>query len=268
MTGRALGLLWLLVPGMAFAETVVYSPPLELDYFAPAGLAPNRPAAILLHGGGLTAGSRRDGPVAALAKVLNQAGFAVFAIDYSLAPPHPYPAALDDVRRAVAFVRLHAKRRWKIDPKRIALIGFEAGGYLANLALPDVQAVVSLSAMSDLRGWPAPPALQNFLAPLIATRGLEGALAEASPVMHIRTDAPPFLLIHGDADTQVPVVQSTHWQNALQAAGVRCNLILIGGGGHDPAGWTAIPGVRDWESEMIAWLNVALGSHATQRSLP
>ncbi len=266
MTGRALRLL-LLVPGMAFAESVVYSPSLELDYFAPAGLAPNRPAAILIHGGGLVTGSRRDASVTALAEVVNRAGFAVFAIDYRLAPQHPYPAALDDVRRAVAFVRLQAKR-WKVDPKRIALIGVEAGGYLANLALPEVQAVVSVSAMSDLRGWPVTPALQSFLAPLIAARGLDGALAEASPVMHIRTDAPPFLLIHGDADARVSVVQSTHWQNALQAAGVRCNLILIGGGGHDATGWTEIRGVRDWESEMIAWLNVALGSRSAQRSLP
>ena len=265
MTNRALGLL-LSVPAMAFAESVVYSSPLELDYFAPAGLAPNRAAAILIHGGALVTGSRRDAPVAALARVLNEAGFAVFAIDYRLAPQHPYPAALDDLRRAVGFVRAQAKR-WKIDPKRIALVGIEAGGYLANLAVPDVQAVISLSAMSDLRGWPVPSSLHDFLAPLIAARGLEGALAEASPVMHIRTDAPPFLLIHGDADAVVPVVQSTHWQNALQAAGVRCNLILIGGGGHDPVGWTAIPGVRNWESEMIAWLRAALG-HPGQRSLP
>ena len=61
MIRRAPGLLLLLLAqALAFAESAVYSPPLELDYFAPAGLAPNRPAAILIHGGELVGGSRRE----------------------------------------------------------------------------------------------------------------------------------------------------------------------------------------------------------------
>lgn len=240
-----LGLAWLLsLPLAANGES--------FDYYAPApSKATSHPAVILIHGGGFVSGSKKDPDQVEQARLLTGAGYAVFAIDYRLA----YPAALDDTREAVRSVRLNAGR-WKVDEKRIALMGSEAGGYLANLAgqSAGVRAVVSLSAPSDFRGWPVSPALRSFLAPLIAARGLEQALAEASPAMHIRPDAPPFLLIHGDADTVVPAVQSTHWQNALQAAGVPCNLILIGGGGHDMKGW----GGRDWESEMLAWLGRAL----------
>ena len=234
----------------------------DFDYYAPRpskSPTANHPAAILVHGGALVAGSSKDPDQVERARLLTAAGYAVFAINYRLAPQHPYPAALDDVRNAARHIRLHA-RQWAVDPKRIALVGVEAGGYLASLAAVspgvDVQAVVSFSAPGDLRGWPVSAELRGFLAPLIDARGLDGALAEASPVMHIRPDAPPFLLLHGDADKVVPVVQATHWQNALQAAGVPCNLILIDGGGHDAGSWAA---VRDWETEMLAWLAAALG---------
>ncbi len=260
-------LAWALAIGAAGGQSLEYSRSggvtLALDHYGPATkTAARHPAAVLIHGGGFNSGSNKDPGIVQVARLFARAGYAVFAIDYRLAPLHPYPAALDDVGRAIRYVRLQA-RRWNVDPRRIALIGFDAGGYLAGLAAvqpgSEVQAVVSVSAPSDFRGWPVSPALRDFLAPLIAAKGLEHALAEASPVMHIRPDAPPFLLIHGDADTVVPVVQSTHWQNALQAAGVRCNLILIGGGGQGSESWAAIPGVRDWEAEAIDWLGAALG---------
>ena len=258
--------------------------PLTLEYYAPAAAKGSglHPAVILLHGGGFVSGSSRDQETVGLAELLSRAGFAVFAINYRLAPEHPYPAAVDDVLRAIRFVRFQA-RRWQVNPRQIALVGADAGGYLANVAgleeagntagasdavgrqSADVQAVVSLSAFSDFRGWPPSPTLRSFLAPLIEAQGLEQALATASPVMRIRTGAPPFLLIHGDADQVVPMVQSTHWQNALQAAGVKCNLILIGGGGHHSAAWAQLPGVRDWIKEMVTWLEAALGRRAKQR---
>lgn len=237
------------------------------DYHAPAPSADRvHPAAILLHGGDLASGSTRGADELALIRVLTQAGYAVFAIHYRLAPQHPYPAALDDVKAAVQSLRLDA-RRLKADPKQIVLVGIGAGGYLANLSGgAGVRAVVSLSAPSDLRGWPVEPALRSFLSPLIELRGLEPALAEASPVMHIRPDAPPFLLIHGDKDDTVPVIQATHWQNALQAAGVSCNLMLIRGGGHEPAGWDRLADARDWRAELAAWLNAALGRPTPSRA--
>jgi dipeptidyl aminopeptidase/acylaminoacyl peptidase len=121
-----------------------------------------------------------------------------------------------------------------------------------------VHAVVSLYAPSDFRGAPPSPNVRALLGPLIEKEGEEKALAEASPVMHITGEEPPFLLIHGDKDDAVPLVQSTHLQAALKNAGVRCDLIIIPGGPHATSRWHTIPGVPDWEREMTAWLNTAL----------
>jgi alpha-L-fucosidase 2 len=248
---------------------------LTMDYYAAAGRGPH-PVAVILHGGGFTGGTSKNGSEAYCAQFLAPAGYAVFAINYRLAPKHPYPAMVEDTQRAVRFIRRHA-RQWDADPRRIALVGGSAGGYLSNLAgvlegagerkakepvdraSAAAQAVVTLFGPSDFRGRPPSKGLRALLGPLIAEKGEEAALAEASPVMHIRRDAPPFLLIHGDKDEAVPLVQSTHWQMALQAAGVRCDLIIIRNGAHATGRWHTIPGVRDWEREMVEWLNGVLG---------
>ncbi len=246
---------------------------LTLDYYPAAGAGPH-PIAVLAHGGGFQAGESKSSGPAYLARFLAPAGYATFSINYRLAPKHGFPAAIDDMERAIRFIR-HNARRWHADPKRLALIGLASGGYLANMvgvtgrkgerkahdavdresAKP--QAVVSFFAYSDLRAMKPTGGLHTFLKPLLE-KNPEGALSEASPVMHITPGAPPFLLVHGDQDKVVPLVQSTHWQNALQAAGVRCDLIIIHRGGHGIARWHALPEVRDWEREMVDWLNSIL----------
>ncbi|MBM3736927.1 MAG: hypothetical protein FJW39_14180 [Acidobacteria bacterium] len=230
---------------------IVYAEPapgvrLTMSYSPAAGPGPH-PAAVVIDESYCTG-------------FLSPAGYAVFTIN-----PRPTRAAewresATAVQRAVRYVRQHA-RRWNVDSNRIALIGGASGGLLSNLAgvldsaphrkssdpvdrqSAEAQAVVTFSGPSDFRG-------------LFRE---DTALAEASPVLHIRRDAPPFLLIHGDRDETVPLVQSAHWQSALQAAGVHCDLIIISGGAHGTAAWHTIPGVRDWELEMIHWLNTVLG---------
>jgi acetyl esterase len=74
--------------------------------------------------------------------------------------------------------------------------------------------------------------LKALLGPLIEQKGLEAALAEASPIMHIAKDALPFLMIHGDRDQSVPFVQSPYFQAALKANNIPCDLIIIPNGPH------------------------------------
>jgi alpha-L-fucosidase 2 len=248
---------------------------LTMDYYPPAGPAPH-PIAIIIHGGGFVGGTSKNGSEAYCADFLAPAGYAVFSINYRLAPKNPYPAMVEDVERAIRYIRHNAKT-WKADPKRIALVGGSAGGYLSNmvgiLQAPGiagskdpvdrtsarVQAVVTLFGPSDFRGSEPSAGVKALLATLIAQKGLDPALAEASPVMHITSAAPPFLLIHGDRDQSVPLVQSTHLQAALKAAGVRCDLIIIPNGPHATGSWHKVPGVPDWEKQMTEWLNTALG---------
>jgi alpha-L-fucosidase 2 len=250
---------------------------LTMDYYPPAGPAPH-PIAIIIHGGGFVGGTSKNGSEAYCADFLAPAGYAVFSINYRLAPKYPYPAMVEDVQRAIRFLRHNAKK-WQADPNRIALVGGSAGGYLSNMAgvlnapgikgakdpvdrtSAKVQAVVTLFGPSDFRNQPLSEGVKALLGPLIQQKGLEAALSEASPAMHITGDEPPFLLIHGDKDQSVPLYQSTHLQSALKAMGVPCDLIIIPNGLHATGRWHRVPGVPDWEREMTLWLNKVLGHH-------
>src|SRR5580693_793671 len=110
--------------------------PLELDLFLPAGASGQVPVVIHVHGGGWRRGSRRH-PLPALGDGfypgLAAAGLAVAAIDYRLSGEARYPAAVDDVRAAVAWVRA-ALPGYGIIPGPMVLWGDSAGGHLALLA--------------------------------------------------------------------------------------------------------------------------------------
>ncbi len=67
-----------------------------------------------------------------MADFLAPAGYAVFSVNYRLAPKYPYPYMVYDVQRAVRYIRYHA-HDWNADPDKIALVGGSAGGYLSNL---------------------------------------------------------------------------------------------------------------------------------------
>lgn len=248
---------------------------LTMDYYPPAGPAPH-PIAIIIHGGGFVAGNSKNGSEAYCADFLAPAGYAVFSINYRLAPKYPYPAMVEDVQRAVRYLRYNAKT-WQADPNRIALVGGSAGGYLSNMAgvlnaggikgakdavdrtSARVQAVVTLFGPSDFRNQPVNDHVRALLGPLIQAKGEAAAQAEASPAMHITGDEPPFLLIHGDKDQSVPLYQSTHLQAVLKSQGVPCDLIVIANGPHATGSWHRIPGVPNWEREMTEWLNKVLG---------
>src|SRR6266436_4095909 len=195
---RAAFLLLLLTSGTVFAaikseDGIVYGEAggekLTMDYYPAAGPAPH-PIAIIIHGGGFVGGTSKNGSEAYCADFLAPAGYAVFSINYRLAPKYPYPAMVEDVERAIRYLRHNAKK-WKADPNRIALVGGSAGGYLSNMvgvlgapgikgakdpvdrASAKVQAVVTLFGPSDFRGSTPSKGLQALLAPLIEKNGME-----------------------------------------------------------------------------------------------
>src|ERR1700693_330937 len=116
-------------------EGVVYGvadgQPLTMDYYAPKGAGPH-PIAIIIHGGGYQRGNSKSGSEAYCADFLAPAGYAVFSVNYRLAPKYPYPYMVYDVQRAVRYIRYHA-RDWSADPDMIALSGGSAGAYLSNM---------------------------------------------------------------------------------------------------------------------------------------
>jgi len=206
------------------------------DLYRPNGAGPF-PAVLLIHGGSWQRGSRAE--MVRFARRLADAGYAVFNVDYRLAPEHRYPAQLEDVRAAFAWLHGHA-RSLAIDPERIAVMGYSAGAHLALLlgladsdGAPRPRAVVAGAAPSDLTAYPNSPTL----AALIGGSGaaLPDVYADASPISHVSAGDPPVLLYHGALDAIVDVEQSRRLQAKLREAGVHAELLEEPWSGHATA---------------------------------
>ena len=255
--------------GILYAE--VDGQTLTMDYYAPKGPGPY-PAAIIIHGGGYRRGDSKSGSEAYCADFLAPAGYAVFSINYRLAPQYPYPYMVHDVERSIRFIR-HNAARWNVNPDQIAIVGGSAGGFLSNMAgllnapgdpaandpvdreSAKVQAVVTLYAQSSFATVPLNADVHSLLDPLIQQKGEAEALKEASPITYVSKAAPPFLLIQGDKDEYIPFSEDTNLQTALRKVGVRCDIIRIPGGAHGTGNWHKLPNVPPWEKEMVEWLN-------------
>jgi acetyl esterase/lipase len=120
-----------------------------------------RPAILWLHGGGLITGNRRWLEHAQAERYID-AGYAVIAIDYRLAPHAKLPLILEDLDSAYHWVRQGGPRLFRIDPDRIAIVGHSAGGYLALMAgfrlSPRPKAIVSFYGYGDVTSdWSSKP---------------------------------------------------------------------------------------------------------------
>jgi acetyl esterase/lipase len=221
-------------------RTVVFTTPggeeLRADAYLPEAAVPV-PVVIAIHGGGWKAGSRDS--YRHLGHLLNGHGYAVFSIDYRLVrkDKNRYPAAADDVRAALAYVREHAAEL-NIDTQRIALMGDSAGGHLAALVglteRPAPKVVVGIFGVYDMAAqWQhdlAPRPYDNiaeiFLgASLVDDRKL---YFDASPISHVvRSNAgPAFLLTWGTHDDIVDPAQSEAFLLALKQAGFYVRTVI------------------------------------------
>jgi alpha-L-fucosidase 2 len=200
---------------------------------------------------------------------LGKAGFAWFSINYRLAPKHPYPACIDDVETAIRWVKAHAAA-YHVDPRRIAIAGESAGGHLVALAAvradpsTRVAAVVvfygRVDMLADFRNQHG--RLLGNLAQLFGTTqltaGTEEILRSASSLYQVRPGLPPFLLLHGTKDTQVPYQESIKMRAKLQAAGVPCELITIPNGPHGMFSWTKFD--PNYQNKVVTWLQQTLSA--------
>ena len=239
---------------------------LTLDAFVPDGAGPF-PTCILVHGGAFMRGDKTS-YIKPLFAPLSQAGFAWFTINYRLAPTNRYPACVEDVETAIRWVKAHAAE-FKVDPKRIALIGESAGGHLVSLvgtrtnSDTAVAAVVPFYAPHDLvlqmdhRGKLGPPMEALFGLKELNDQA-RTVLRAASPTSYLRRDLPPYLLIHGDKDEQVPYEQSVKFHQQMQALGATCDFITIPGGVHGMGGWGWDRLKSDYREQMIRWLKKTL----------
>ncbi|MFN0080294.1 MAG: alpha/beta fold hydrolase [Prosthecobacter sp.] len=225
---------------------------LKLDLHRPQ--ATNPPLIVYVHGGAWRAGSKSDVPIA---KLLDH-GFAIASVDYRLSTQAVFPAQIHDIKAAIRFLRAKSEL-FHLNTSRIAIIGSSAGGHLAALVgvtngnkvlegtigehlsqSSEVQCIVSLFGASNLQTiLPQStefglkmrvPALQLLLGGQPTEKPDLAKLA--SPVAHLDKDDTPLLLIHGDADPQMPPEQSQEMAQAYEALNLPVRLIMLPGSKH------------------------------------
>ncbi|MFP7834699.1 SGNH hydrolase domain-containing protein [Marisediminicola sp. LYQ134] len=199
--------------------------------------APARPAILSVHGGGWHSGDKQGRQWRESCEWLASEGFVVFQVNYRLAPEHPFPAAIDDVRSALAWARDPEQvASYRIDPARVAAFGDSAGGNLAALLALDggaptsaatdggeVAAVVTVSAPFDLTEPASAHVGRGFERVQLDYLGCADygdcpAASAASPITFADAGSPPFYLVHARDDDLIPFDQAEALATALEAS--------------------------------------------------
>lgn len=226
--------------------------PLTLDLYLPPEPLPaaGAPLVIYVHGGGWAGGHARASGVftdfpGVLARFAAR-GYAVASINYRLSGEARFPAPLDDLRTAMAWLHKQASV-YALDTSRVALWGGSAGGHLAALAALDCttecpKVLVSWYGVHDLqalRDTPGYPAIKHAAGRLLGcelTRCDLAVLKAASPVARMQGRGPATLLIHGDADRVVPYEQTLLLADRLRRRGGTVRTLIVPGAGHSLVG--------------------------------
>ena len=226
---------------------------LRLDlYYSTAGFEP-APLVVYIHGGGFVGGDKADLAYYLEFSELLAKGYSIASLNYRLG--QPFPAAVEDVKAGVRYLRTNASRLG-LAPERIGALGHSAGGNLAAMlgvmgpldglegaggslgASSQVQAVVDVYGPNDFSLATNFGGSAQYL-PTGADR------VKASPISYVGAGDAAFLLLHGERDTTVPPVHSTAMHRALVNAGVNSELVLVRNAGHGFGGRNETPSEED-----------------------
>jgi acetyl esterase/lipase len=247
---------------------------LTMDIFTPKKDAKGLGVIFVVSGGFR---SSHEAILPAFVRPLTDRGYTVFAVVHGSQPRYTVPEIIEDMNRAVRFIRYHAKDHG-IDPTRIGICGASAGGHLSlmlgtagtagNPGAKDpvdressrVQAVACFFPPTDFLNYGRPgnrkiyptdhdPPYRaafdyrelnqqsHLWVPITDPARLEQIARQISPVYHVTPDDPPTFIIHGDQDRLVPLQQSELIVERLNKAGVDARLVVKKGAGH---GWLTI----------------------------
>jgi acetyl esterase/lipase len=226
---------------------------LRLDLYRPARVTSRLlPAVVVIRGGGWQHGDNRG--FAFIAAYLAQSGFAAACIQYRTSQEARFPAALHDAKAAVRWLRANAAE-YRLDPEALGAIGGSAGAYLVSmLATTDgvadlegdggnsgvssrVAAAVAMATPADFVDMsPYSRRARSVIEPFIGAPldRLTDARRRASPAAYVSRNAAPILLIHSDADPDLPYAQALLLQRRYQEAGAHAELFTVPGAPHDP----------------------------------
>ena len=222
---------------------------LKLDFYPasmpPAGTPPaprGAPCVLVVHGGGWDGGARDQ--LSPLNAFLAAEGYAVAALQYRLAPGHRYPAPVEDVADAMAWLQAHSDELG-IDTTRFAILGRSAGGQIALQAAytshdPAIKGVIAFYAPSDMvfgYSLPTNPLIMDSRQLMVQYLGggypeAPAAYVASSPVEHLTAASPPTLLLHGRPDVLVSWRHTAHMRAKMDSLGVRHFIVDLPWGAH------------------------------------
>jgi acetyl esterase/lipase len=280
-------------PNYVHQEDVIYGrkygTALTLDIFWPKEHA-NGAGVVFCVSGGWYSDHSPDGKVSRFQYLIDH-GYTVFSVVHGSNPKYSIPEVLEDMNRAVRFIRYHA---WEygVDPDKLGITGGSAGGHLSlmmgtaggagNAQAPDpvdrvssrVQAVACFYPPTDFldygkagenaigRGilWNYAGAFDfkeldpyfRKLVPITDEAKIEEIGRQISPINHVSKESAPTLIFHGDADWLVPIQQSQIFVEKMKAAGVEAKLVPKPGAMH---GW---PDYSQENPQIVEWFDTHL----------
>ncbi|MBI1841335.1 MAG: alpha/beta hydrolase [Verrucomicrobia bacterium] len=272
---------WYFHPQITRQDGVLYGKragkDLTFDIVRPAH--PNGKGVLLMVSGGWKSGPGKFDPWL-VAPVLRR-GYTVFAVRHVSQPQSTIMGIVEDMHRAVRFIRHHA-REYRIDPDRLGVTGGSSGGHLSLMLAtrgaagsPDaadpvdressaVQAVAIFYPVTDLLnlgsstenpgdGGPPKSFVRGF-GPQATNPAVWKIIGrDLSPIYHVQSNLPPIFIVHGGADTLTPLDQSERFQAAAREVGRTVDLVVRPGKKH---GWLAmvfdIPRFADWFDTYLA----------------
>ncbi len=279
-------------PAFARQEVIYgrkYGTALTMDVFTPTKDANGAGIVVAVSGGWY---SSHDNVNPGLAEPYLRRGYAVFAVVHGSNPKFAIPEILDDMNRAVRFIRTKAKD-YGVDGGRLGITGGSAGGHLSLMqgcagdlgnpkakdpidrASSRVQAVACFYPPTDFLNWGEPGKVMLGRHPIIPIAGAFdfrrldpkiGAFVtitdeeeikkigrKISPITHVSKDDPPTLIVHGTKDELVPLQQAETMVAKLKEAGVTAELIVKEDGKHDGVIVKEnMPRVLDWFDKHLA----------------
>ena len=241
-----------------------------LTIYMPPNTTGPMAAIIIAPGGGYRALSiNLEGRMPA--NYLNTLGIAAFVLKYRLGPKYHHPIEIGDMQRAIRIVRSRADE-WHIDPARVGVMGFSAGGHLAatasthfdagNAAAPDPVdragsrpdfAVLGYPVITLTEAWTH----QGSKTSLLGDQP-DAALARSlSNETQVTANTPPTFIFQTNADTTVPAENSVYYFLALRKAGVPAELHVFKDGPHGVGLAMQDPALSEWPKVLVNWLRAS-----------
>jgi acetyl esterase/lipase len=231
----------------------------QLEVYIPNKKGATGQAVIICPGGGY-ARLAYDWEGTDIAKLFNAHGIAAFVLKYrlpdSLSSNHPDQVPLLDAKQAMQIVRTRAAE-WNINPQKIGIMGFSAGGHLAatlsthfdQSSRPDFSILIYPVITMDKN-----IAHMGSRNNLIGTHPTEALIKLYSNELHISAQTPPTFILHATDDNAVPVENSLNYYQGLKKNGVPVEMHIFPSGGHGFALGLGKGALEKWPELLFNWM--------------